>query len=416
MVSRITARELAERVDAAGEDRPFALVDTRQPESFEDWHVHGAENVPFDPTEGFREEHREAVDAAADGDPVVVICGKGLTSTPFGIHLEEDGYEADEGRVAAGGDDSAADRRGGGLADDRGGGLADDVTVVRGGMEAWSTVHEVADVAADDDVVVRQLQRRATGCLGYVVGDPGAGEAVVVDPTRQTDEFVVAAEAAGLSVGAVVDTHVHADHLSGGPDLAAELGVPYYLGVDVEDPAVEHGYDSLSDGETLEVGDVEVRVVHAPGHTESTANLVVEEGFLLSADTLHLGGVGRTELAFGEDRAEEGAELLYETLHDRLLDLPDDVVVLPGHVAVTEDDRYEVGAPGDPIRERLGDIRSELDLLGYDREAFLEAVTEDLPEEPGEYETIVAVNAGEETVESEEAAAELETGPNNCSA
>jgi glyoxylase-like metal-dependent hydrolase (beta-lactamase superfamily II)/rhodanese-related sulfurtransferase len=382
-------------------------VDTRPAESFESWHVHGAENVPFDPTEGFDDEHREAVEAVADGEPVVVVCGKGLTSTPFGILLEDDGYERR--------DNGHADERASGHADERASGHADDVTVVRGGMQEWSTIHEVADVG-NEDIVIRQLQRRATGCLGYVVVDPGTGEAVVVDPTRQTDEFAVAAEAAGLTVTGVVDTHVHADHLSGGPDLAAELAVPYYLGVDVEDPVVDHEYDSLEDGRTLAVGDVEVRAVHGPGHTDSMVNLVVEEGFLLSADTLHVESVGRTELAFGEDRAEEGAKLLFETLHDRLLELPDDVTVLPGHVSITEDNRYEVGRPGDPIEKRLGDIRRDLALLGYDRQAFVEELTADFPEKPDEYETVVAINAGEASVETEEDAAELETGPNNCSA
>jgi glyoxylase-like metal-dependent hydrolase (beta-lactamase superfamily II) len=380
MVSRITAAELADRIDRGDE---FTLVDTRPADSFEQWHLRGTENVPFDPTEGFDEQHRRQVEQAADGGPVVAICGKGLTSTPFGIHLEDSGY--------------------------------DDVTVVRGGMEKWTTVHDRVDIA-DETIVVRQIQRRATGCLGYVVGARPSGDAVVVDPTRQTDEFAVAAEAAGLTVTAVVDTHVHADHISGGQGLADDLDVPYYLGIDVEDPVVQHEYDSLEDGERIDLGDVELRALHAPGHTMEMANLVVDEAYLLSGDTLFVDSVGRTELEFGEEDAERGAELLYETLHETLLELDDDLTVLPGHVSVTADNRYETGSPGDPIRARLGDLRDSLDLLGLDHEAFVERLTADLPEKPSAYETVIGVNAGERSVDTEEEAAEIETGPNNCAA
>lgn len=394
MVFRITAEELNERLNDAkqGDDdsgRPYTLVDTRQPESFDGWHIYDAENIPYDPTQGFDEEHREAVEDVANGDPVIAICGKGLTSTSFGVQLDDDGYG--------------------------------DVTVVEGGMEAWATVQKTIPVTDADSheaggLVVEQLQRRATGCLGYLVGDRDAGEAVVVDPTRQTDDFAVAAEREGMTITAVIDTHVHADHLSGGPQLAAELGVPYRVGVNLDDPEVEHSYESLEDGQTLLVGDIELQVIHAPGHTAEMVNLVVDGEYLLTADTLHVDSVGRTELGFGEDEAEEGAALLYESIHDRLLELDGELTVLPGHVSVTEDNRYQSGEPGEPIRKELSAIESGVDRLGLDREAFVAELTEDLPEKPDEYETVIAINVGDESVETEEEAAELETGPNSCSA
>lgn len=395
MVDRIIAQELADRIDgdgadgrdAAGDGASFTIVDTRQADSFEGWHIDGAVNVPFDPTEGFEDAHHEAVEDAAGGDPVVVICGKGLTSTPFGLHLADDGY--------------------------------DDVTVVRGGMEAWSTVHEVVEITdgrEEDELVVLQLQRRATGCLGYVVGSRRSGEAVVIDPTRQIDEYVVAAEEAGLEIVGVLDTHVHADHVSGGPELAERLDVPYRLGIGLEDPTVEHGYESLADRETLALGNVELAAVHTPGHTEEMVNVVVDDTYLLTSDTLHVDSVGRTELGFGEDGAEQGAELLHDSIHDRLLELDDDLDLLPGHVSVTEDNRFESATVGEPVEATLGVVREAVDLVGLDEDAFVAELVEDLPEKPDQYETVIAINAGEESVETEEDAAELETGPNSCSA
>ncbi|QLG62102.1 MBL fold metallo-hydrolase [Halorarum salinum] len=382
MVEKITAEQLADGIDA-GEQ--FTLIDTRPEDSFEAWHVRNAENVPYDPREGLDEGQFEEVKELADGRPVVGICGKGITSTPFGFELDERGY--------------------------------DDVSVVAGGMEAWSKVYEVAPVETEnDDLVVRQVQRRAKGCLGYVVGSREAEEAVVVDATRQTDQFKVTAADAGLTVARVFDTHVHADHISGGPALAEEVGVPYHLGEPAHDRGVEYEFDALSDGEVVEVGDVRVEALHTPGHTSEMMNYLVDDELLLTGDTLFVDSVGRTELQFGEADASRGAELLYESLHETILELPDDVRILPGHLTITSDGRYENGTPGEPLTARLGDLREELDLLGLDEAAFVERLTENAPEKPPNYESVIAINTGRETVEDESEATELELGPNNCAA
>ncbi len=376
MVDQVTAEEFADRLDA---DESFTIVDTRGEESFEAWHLPGAANVPYDPREGAGDDQVGAVEAAAGDGPVVTVCGKGLTSAAFAFELDQRGFE--------------------------------EIEVLRGGMEAWSTVHEVVPVETDGDLAITQVQRRGKGCLGYVVG--AGGEAVVVDPTRRTDIFEVAAERAGLTICGVVDTHVHADHLSGGRDLAATLDVPYYLGAEAD---VEFEFEPLADGDVVEVGDREIEALHAPGHTAEMVNLLVDGEYLLSADTLFVESVGRTELQFGEADAERGARLLYETLQGTILELPDDVTVLPGHVTVTADNRFEVGSPGDPVSARLGDLREDLALLGLDEDAFVDRLTGDAPEKPPNYEAVVAINRGERTVESDAEATELEVGPNNCAA
>ncbi|SFR50477.1 MBL fold metallo-hydrolase [Halogeometricum limi] len=382
MVDTITAERLAEKTDA---DEQFALIDTRPEESFEAWHVRDAMNVPYDPAEGLSETRWDEVSALVDGRPVVTICGKGLTSTSFAFALDDHGY--------------------------------DDVSAVTGGMEAWSKLYEVVPIeTASEDLVVRQVQRRAKGCLGYVVGSKAANEAVVVDATRQTDRFKVAAQDAGLSITGVLDTHVHADHISGSPSLAEDVGVPYYLPEAASERGVEYEYDALADGDVVAVGDVEIEALHTPGHTSEMTNYLVDGELLLTGDTLFVDSVGRTELQFGEEDASSGAELLYDSLHETILDLPDDTTILPGHLTVTSDGRYENGSPGEPLRTRLGDLRDELDLLGLDREAFVERLTEDTPEKPPNYETVIAINTGRATVDDEGEATELELGPNNCAA
>ncbi|TVT95750.1 MBL fold metallo-hydrolase, partial [Haloferax volcanii] len=111
-----------------------------------------------------------------------------------------------------------------------------------------------------------------------------------------------------------------------------------------------------------------------------------------------------------------GAELLYETLHDTLLSLPDETRVLPGHVSVGADGRYGVAAPGELVSATLGDLREGLDVLSMDESAFVARVTEDTPEKPANYERVIDINTGRASVGGEEEATELELGPNNCAA
>lgn len=382
MVEKITADQLAHKIDG---DEQFTLIDTRPEDSFQSWHVRNAVNVPYDPREGLSESRLAEVDELVDGLPVVTICGKGLTSAAFAFELDERDH--------------------------------DDVSAVSGGMDAWSEVYEVVPIeTSNDDLVVRQVQRRAKGCLGYVVGLKRTGGAVVVDATRQTDQFKVAAGNAGLSIDRVFDTHIHADHISGSPALAEEVDASYHLGEAARERGVAYEFDSLSDGEIIELGDVEITALHTPGHTSEMMNYLVDGELLLTGDTLFVDSVGRTELQFGEGDAARGAELLYDSLHETILDLPDDTRVLPGHLTVTSDGRYENGSAREPLTARLGDLREELDVLRLDEEAFVERLTETTPEKPPNYETVIAINTGNETVDDETEATELELGPNNCAA
>jgi glyoxylase-like metal-dependent hydrolase (beta-lactamase superfamily II)/rhodanese-related sulfurtransferase len=374
MVHQIPGSELADRLDR--EER-VAVVDTRPADSFDAWHLPGAVNVPHSPDDDLDDGTLDRVRAATDGADLVAVCAKGITSAAFALDLERHGFE--------------------------------DVGVLAGGMAGWSKVYDVVDVDVDD-AVVRQIQRRATGCLGYVVG--ADGEAAVVDPTRQTEVFEVATQQAGLTIERVVDTHVHADHVSGGRQLAADLGVPYHLGEHARD-RVAFDFEPVADGDTLQAGGVELEAIHAPGHTSDMVNYRVGDN-VLTADTLFVDAVGRTELEFGD--AERGARRLHETLHDRVLALPDDTTILPGHVTVTPDGEFQPGRPGEPVAARLGDLRDDLDLLALDEDAFADRFA-DAGEKPANYERIVAINSGREPLpDDEHEATDLETGPNNCAA
>ena len=379
MAERISPERLAQIVD----DGEATIVDTRPEESFEAWHVPGAVNYPFGKEEAL-DGHLDALERLVeDGRDLVTICGKGISSVNLADQLAE---------------------------------ATDAVTVyaVEDGMEGWSRVYEEVPVDVGGDVAVVQVQRRAKGCLSYLVGCGETGAAAVVDPTDDVETLRGAADRAELSVEAVIDTHVHADHVSGGRRLADELDVPYYLGARASGRDLTFSFEGLERNAVLDVGQIELKALASPGHTTEMISVLVEDRALLTADTLHVDSVGRTELEFGEEGGETGSRLLYETLHRTLLAEPEGLCVLPGHVTVTPDGHFAVGEPGEPISTTVRAARTELEVLSLEEDAFVDRLA-DAGEKPANFEEIIEINRGVREVDDDERT-ELELGPNNCTA
>jgi len=379
MPATVVPAELAALLDA---DADAVVVDTRPPESYDAWHVPGAVNVPFEPNQPF--ESVELPEGLDTTDRIVTICAKGKSSRFLAEELADHGYR--------------------------------DVAVVAGGMSAWSAVYETVPVVARSDLEIVQVQRRAKGCLGYVVADPRTGEAAVVDASRHTETYRDVVADAGYEITRVFDTHVHADHVSGGRALSRELGVPYHLGDRARERDVEYEFDALAANETVNVGGVSVKAVPTPGHTTELTSLLVADAAVLTGDSLFADSVGRTELEFGEADAAHGARLQYDSLHRTLLALPDSVFVLPGHAAVADDGTWTPTPPGRPVRATVGDLRERLSLLALPEDEFVRRLTDSVPEKPPNYERVIAINRGESEVVDDAEATELELGPNNCAA
>jgi glyoxylase-like metal-dependent hydrolase (beta-lactamase superfamily II) len=278
-----------------------------------------------------------------------------------------------------------------------------------GGMAAWADVYRRAEIAdGATEATVYQYRRPATGCLGYAVVD--GGEAAIVDPLAAfVDRYVADAAALGAEIVAVVDTHVHADHVSGLRSLAEAAGVTPSVPAAAVERGIEYEVDALADGDALAVGDAELEARASPGHTTGSASLLVD-GVLLAGDSLFLDGVARPDLETGADGAREMAATLYDTLHDRVLALPDDVRVAPGHVA-----SHTPAADDDTYTATVGALRERVAALSLDRAAFVERVGTDLPERPANVERIIETNLGRDDPD-DETAFELELGPNNCAA
>ena len=370
-VKNITAKELTKRV--LNNDNLFVL-DVRNESDFNDWKVEGKNfdylNVPYF-------ELIEGVDSIVDKIPnnrdVVVICAKGGSSIFVAELLVEEGF--------------------------------DNIYSLEDGMKAWSEFLHKVKVYEDEDIKVFQFVRVGKGCLSYMVVSDG--EALIVDPTRFNDEYVKAAEEEGARITHIVDSHLHADHISGGNILGNSTGAKYYL---MKSEGAVFDFEALENHEKIEFNKLtlEVLAVKTPGHTPGSVSFFVNNKLLFSGDTIFVSGLGRPDLG---NKVREWANDLYDTVHTKVEEIADEVIVLPGHYADFESEINSAGYIGD----LLGNIRTRNEkMFTTPKEEFLNNVEKSASSvKPPNFEDIVAINRGVKTVDVD-TMQELEIGPNRC--
>jgi hydroxyacylglutathione hydrolase len=223
------------------------------------------------------------------------------------------------------------------------------------------------------------------GCASYLIGCEAQGIAAVVDPDREVKKYIQVAESRGLKITHIIETHLHADHVSGNTDLAQRTGADIYL---YESAGVEFPHQPLQDGQILKLGNLNLRVEHTPGHTPESITLLVSDTtrsqqpwLALTGDTLFVGDAGRPDLV-GVEAARDLAAQLHESLFQKLAPMNDGLMIYPGHGA------------GSLCGKSIGSMRSTT--LGYEKstnpaltprekDEFVEYATTNLPEQPGNH-------------------------------
>jgi len=236
------------------------------------------------------------------------------------------------------------------------------------------------------------LAKEAT--LSYIFGCGSCHVGVVVDPVLGDEQwFIGEAVKQDVKITHVIDTHIHADHYSGGRALAEKTGASYCLH-EFNTGHVKFPFEPLKDGQRIEVGNVLIDVVHTPGHTPDSVCLLVSDKrrtetpwFVLTGDTLFIGAVGRPDLA-GKEVPMAGQ--IHESIHQRLLNLPPEVEIYPGHTSGSACGAGISGKPGSTV----GFERRWNPMLSMAKDDFVAALTREIPPRPVEMDRMVHFNLG----------------------
>jgi glyoxylase-like metal-dependent hydrolase (beta-lactamase superfamily II)/rhodanese-related sulfurtransferase len=347
---------------------PVTVLDVRNAADRAEWFIPGSLHIDVHDALWENDPRALADFIPPSSAPIVTVCGRGRTSILASRRLGERGIQARS---------------------------------LHGGMQAWSLAWNVAAIPLERTrSEVLQVRRTGKGCLSYVVGSKGV--AAVIDPALDPSVYFDIAGRRGWKITHVLDTHVHADHLSRARALAKACGATVYL---PEQRRVGYKHTPVRDGDLLSIGDAQLQVMATPGHTFESACYLLDRVALFTGDTLFLGTVGRPDLAAkADEETRNRARLLYRSLQ-RLVQLQPETLVLPGHTS------EPIGFDGKPVGDRLGAVRERATVLALPEDQFVEWIVTRVPAPPANHLTIVQHN---ERGDLPDDPTLLEAGANRC--
>jgi len=372
----------------------FFVFDVRNRDEFERFRLEGRAPLPslnlpyFELLEsGGKDDMVESIVACVKLDlrdklptdqPILTVCAKGGTSEFVAQALRQIGY-------------SCAN--------------------LEHGMRGWGEYYSARTIVETEGLAIYQVSRPARGCLSYVIA---SGEhAIVIDPLRHLEPYLDLAKRHAFKIERVIDTHGHADHVSGGPALAAAIGAPYHLHpydaihpIDMLPATID--YEAISARDLFRIGRHELQVMHVPGHTLGLVALLLDREYLIAGDSIFVNSVARPDLG---GQAESWARLHTRSLR-KLLQLPGSTQLLPGHFSSMDEggDAGVFAATLDQLKSSNEGLRE----LEHDSDdEFVRYLLDSLPKFNPDYVQIKRANVGLVSP-SEEDIETLELGKNVC--
>jgi glyoxylase-like metal-dependent hydrolase (beta-lactamase superfamily II)/rhodanese-related sulfurtransferase len=395
---QIKPDDLKKRIDK-GED--IFILDVRTPEEHKSW------KVSYD---RYQDSSVIPIDALSSADSlkqipkdkeIVTFCGHGNRSMAAAKTLSELGYN---------------------------------VKSIVGGLDGWNSVYDIASISDIDSSSLRiwQIRRLSKGCMSYMVASTYDKSAIVIDATCEIDKAISKiVNKNELRITKLIDTHMHADHLSGATRLAKKYGADVYIssleGYNTKNGTEEMSFKSIRDGDIIQVGDgIVLEAIHTPGHTNGSMSFRLQNSinktkttnssnnvdkdnnhnnYLFTGDTLFVDGIGRPDL---HNKAEEFTLNLFNTYHQKILNLPDETLILPAHFGGSFEHQKL-------ISNTINSIKQKINLLSASEAEFIKFVigsTSSLPQ-PMNYDKIISINKNMilcDTIEQKD----IEAGPNAC--
>ena len=298
--------------------------------------------------------------------PVVTVCAAGKTSAIAADQLNEQGFE---------------------------------IYSLQGGMKAWSLAWNTAKLSFPDFEII-QFRRTGKGCLSYMI--ISTNEAIIVDASLPIEIYQDVLIKEKLKLRHVIETHIHADHLSRSKQLAESSNVTLHL------PApnkVNFDFFPVTGSTVFQIGNISIKVIPTPGHTSESICYLIDDKILLTGDTLFINGVGRPDLKANDDEVKQRSKMLYQSLR-KLMRLDETIIVLPGHTS------EPVEFDHTPIQATISSIKENVAMLKLNEEEFANTILRRIPPNPPNFLSIVEKNIKGDF--SDINPVDLEAGANRC--
>jgi glyoxylase-like metal-dependent hydrolase (beta-lactamase superfamily II)/rhodanese-related sulfurtransferase len=298
--------------------------------------------------------------------PVVTVCARGNTSRIAAEFLQKDGYE---------------------------------VYSLIGGMMGWNLIWNKAEVSFANYQII-QLRRTGKGCLSYII--VSNNEALVLDASLPVDAYEKILLENNWKLKAVMETHIHVDHLSRSKELSDRLTVPLLL---PDSNKLQFAFDRIKEGQIIDLGKTSIKVIATPGHTMESVSFLVNDEVLLTGDTIFANAIGRPDLKANEEEAQQRAGLLYDSLQ-KIMQLDESIILLPGHTNLPAD------FDGKLIKASISEVKNNMAVLRLPKSVFVRTILDKLPPPPANHLIIAEKNLTGNI--SDVNAVDIEAGANRC--